>query len=123
MGGDGAPEARRTPRVVRPYVLTQGRTKGPGVAYALESQVLANVAVQKLDRYATPEARRIVELCPSPLSIAELSAHLALPVGVVRILVGDLAAVNIVVVGSGSPVDSAENPMLLERLLSGIRAL
>jgi len=39
---------------------------------------------------ATPESRRIVELCQTPMSVAELAARLSVPVGVCRVLVGDL---------------------------------
>ena len=39
----------------------------------------------------TPEQRRILALCSTQFeSVAEVSAHLRLPVGVVRVVVGDL---------------------------------
>ena len=40
---------------------------------------------------ATPEDRRIVELTQTPVSLAEIAARIGAPVGVVRVLVGDLA--------------------------------
>ena len=110
------------PRIVRPYVLTQGRTKAPESTYGLEAQVLALVAPESLDRAATPEARRIVELCQSTTSVAEVAAGLTLPLGVARVLVGDLVAVGALTVDVGAP-DAATDVALLERLLDGIRAL
>jgi hypothetical protein len=115
-------EPRRTPRIVRPYVLTQGRTKAPDATYALEAQVRALILSGSMSRTATPEARRIVALCQSPVSVAELAARLMLPVGVARVLVGDLAAANAVIVDVGAQ-DAANDVALLERLLDGIRAL
>lgn len=117
-----AHDPRPSSRIVRPYVLTRGRTKAPEVTFALEAQVRALVAASRLDRAASPEARRIVELCQSPLAVAELSARLGLPLGVTRVLVGDLVAVRTVVVQTGAP-DVATDVALLERLLDGIRAL
>ena len=116
------PAPTQPPRIVRPYVLTQGRTKAPESTYGLEAQVRALVIPQNLDRAATPEARRIVELCQTSTSVAEVSAHLALPLGVARVLVGDLVAVGALAVDVGAP-DAATDVALLERLLDGIRAL
>lgn len=115
-------QPRSTARVVRPYVLTQGRTKAPDATFALEAQVRALVPSSRLDRATTPEARRIVELCQTPMSVAEIAAQVMLPLGVARVLVGDLVAVGVVVVDVGAP-DAAQDVALLERLLDGIRAL
>ena len=58
-------------------------------------------------------------------SVAELSAHLSLPLGVVRVLVGDLADEGLVVVHTGSPTAAppAANLKVLESVLDGISAL
>ena len=82
----------------------------------------AVIPTSSLHRTATPEARRIVELCQSPLSVAEVAARLLLPLGVARVLVGDLVAANAVTVEVGAQ-DAANDVALLERLLDGIRAL
>jgi len=58
--------------------------------------------------------------------VAEISAHLALPLGVVRVLVGDLADSGLVVVHAGaSPSERtpAANLKVLESVLDGISAL
>jgi hypothetical protein len=107
---------------VRPYVLTQGRTKAPDATFALEAQVRARIMPAQQERTATPEARRIVELCQIPVSVAEIAARLMIPVGVARVLVGDLVAVGVVAVDVSVP-DAATDVALLERLLDGIRAL
>ena len=74
----------------------------------------------------TSERRRILELSTaSILSVAELSAHLSLPLGVVRVLVGDLADEGLVVVhtGSSSAAPAASNLKVLESVLNGISSL
>lgn len=109
-------------RVVRPYVLTQGRTRAPQATFELEAQVCAQVPPSKLNRVAAPEARRIVELCQTSTSVAEIAAGLTLPLGVTRVLVGDLVAIGALKVETGAPEVSTD-VALLERLLDGIRAL
>ena len=111
-------------RVVRPYALTRGRTR-PGRAH-LPMEALVRGVVGAEDPEPTPERRRILELSTeSILSVAELSAHLALPLGVVRVLVGDLADGGLVVVHTGSPsaAPAATNLKVLESVLNGISAL
>jgi hypothetical protein len=120
---DGSTSApRRPPRLVRPYVVTSGRTAAPGDRLALDAALEAMWSPERLDPTCTPEARRIVTLCAEPVSLAELAARLPLPVGAVRVLVGDLTASGAVAVRS-QPPDAATDVTLLKRLLDGIRAL
>jgi len=112
----------RPPRLVRPYVVTSGRTAAPGDRLALDAALEAKAGPEQLDATSTPEARRIVTLCAAPVSLAELAARLPLPVGAVRVLVGDLTASGAVAVRSQAP-EAATDVTLLKRLLDGIRAL
>ena len=117
------PEPGPSPRVVRPYVLTQGRTKAPESTYGLEAQVRALVPPTQLDRAATPEARRIVELCQRATSVAEVAARMTLPLGVARVLVGDLAAAGYLRVHQTTADRGESGPgrETLRRLLDGLR--
>jgi hypothetical protein len=110
------------PRLVRPYVVTGGRTAARGPALALDATIRALTDGHELDLTAGPEPRRIVELCAAPVSVAELAARMTLPIGVMRVLVGDLDAVGAVDVVV-APTETATDTHLLERLLDGIRAL
>ena len=71
------------------------------------------------------EPAAIVRLCQRPHSLAEISARLSLPVGVVRVIVADLSADGFVEVNlpldprAGDTVDRG----LLERVLAGLEAL
>ncbi len=112
---------RRT--VVRPYMLTRGRTSSSLGVFELHAPVLALIASEQLGRSAIPEDRRIVELCQTPMSVAELSARLGTPVGVLRVLVGDLVDASMVQVRQVRDGSEHRDVRLLERLLEGIRAL
>lgn len=108
---------------VRPYALTGGRTRGKGELLPIEAlvSVIGRPPVQ-----LSAEKLRIVDLAMTQyLSIAELSAHMHMPVGVVRVLVGDLveaghARVHGAVVSAYSPATSLS---VLESVLDGISAL
>jgi len=122
--GDGAPLELPRRSVVRPYMLTRGRTSSSLGAFELHAPVLALIATDQLGWNATPEDRMIIELCQTPTSVAELSARLATPVGVVRVLVGDLADAQMVQVRQATEERAEHRDVrLLERLLEGIRAL
>lgn len=109
---------------VRPYALTRGRTRhASGAALPLEALVQA---VAKPTISDTPEQRRILELCSDTFeSVAEIGAHLRLPLGVVRIVVGDLLESGQVRVHglSSSSSPSTISLSVLESVLDGISSL
>jgi predicted transcriptional regulator len=116
-------DERRPRSVVRPYMMTRGRTTSSLGAIALHAPVLALIGPEQVTRTATPEDRQIIELCQTPTSLAELSARVGAPVGVMRVLVGDLADAGMVQVREADDEAEHRDVRLLERLLDGIRAL
>jgi uncharacterized protein DUF742 len=109
--------------LVRPYMLTRGRTSSSLGVFELHAPAIALISPDQLGRGASPEDRRIVELCQTPMSVAELSARLRAPVGVVRVLVGDLVVARMVHVRQSESGAEHRDVRLLERLLEGIRAI
>ncbi|MFF2702912.1 DUF742 domain-containing protein [Streptomyces cyaneofuscatus] len=113
--------------VVRPYAMTRGRTSSASRhRLDLIALVVPEPAAEDPGRDETlaPEHVTIVELCSdAPQSIAELAAELDLPVGVVRVLVGDLVEDELVHVTR--PVPPAELPdvNILREVINGLRAL
>ncbi|MGW4894327.1 DUF742 domain-containing protein [Kitasatospora sp. NPDC004240] len=110
---------------VRPYVITGGRARPTRAALAVESLVSAVPDRPELpeDALLNREHQRILDLCRSLLSVAEVAAHLGLPLGVVKVLVGDLWDLGAVQVLP--PVPQAERlpATLLEEVLVGLRQL
>ena len=109
--------------LVRPYVVTGGRTHASGDELPIETIVSAVAPVSDLPSYAPSEAREILRLAHDAMSIAELAARTSVPVGVARVLVADLSATGLVTLGRTASRDEQDNVALLERLLDGIRAL
>jgi hypothetical protein len=118
-----APHDDETIRV-RPYALTGGRTR-PDVDLPIETIVRATPRGLSSASRLPSECRRITTMCASPLSIAELSAHLRLPLGVVRVLVGDLVGEGLLNSHVSDAARKGERPdvSLLERVLDGLQAL
>jgi hypothetical protein len=118
-------EMRASPpaaRIVRPYALTAGRTRA-AVDLPLE-------ATLRLDTSATRRAwgddvkGKIVSVLDLR-SVAEVSALVQRPIGVVRVLLGDLVQQGYVHVQATLNENSTDDERydLLERTLRGLRAL
>jgi predicted transcriptional regulator len=102
--------------------MTRGRTRPGHIDLPLEALVRA-VSTDAVGS-ATSERRRILELSTATVqSVAELSAHLRLPLGVVRVLVGDLAEEGLVVVHTQKDQTPQSNLKVLESVLNGISSL
>jgi len=77
--------------VVRPYAVTKGRTApGGGTQFGLIDVVAATGEWPRPRFRPGPEHRRIMELCRWPKPVIDLASETDLPVGVVRVLLGDL---------------------------------
>lgn len=110
--------------MVRPYMLTKGRTRA-SYELQLETLISAKDGVLTAESAEPIEQRSIVEALPTPRSVAELAANLRMPLGVARVLVSDAADAGLVNVHKTlSGTDGAEAHLLLmERVLSGLRRL
>ncbi|MFG2604614.1 DUF742 domain-containing protein [Streptomyces sp. NPDC048514] len=125
-GGD------RKPARVRPYSLTGGRTRF-GHVLLVETFVAALEAGEErkeltnspLTTRIMPEMQAIVELCRRMRTVAEIAALLKMPLGVVRVLLSDLAdqgKIRVYGTGTGHGTGRPDRA-LLERVLSGLRRL
>ena len=110
------------PRRVRPYGMTGGRTRPTQDDLEIETLV-ATTSSGKQTPKLTVEQRAIATLCHDILSIAEVSAKLHLPLGVVRILVGDMADEQLVMVHRPTHGDDRPDLALLERVLYRLRTV
>jgi hypothetical protein len=113
---DDAPVAR----VVRPYTLTGGRT-APKVELPVEATLRREAGgVEPTDANLI----QILTVCDKR-SVAEVSAHVHMPIGVVRVLLGDLIEQGHVRVQATLNADSSsdERRELIERTLRGLRTL
>jgi hypothetical protein len=123
-----APENRWLDReagpVVRPYALTKGRTMPASGAHIGLLDVVTASDDPRLPAHArlNREHRRILNRCRQPITVVDLASDTDLPVGVVRVLLGDLrqhGALRIVATSWG-PVTSER---LLRDVLNALQSL
>ena len=112
------------PSLVRPYTLTAGRTDSR-VNLPLEAPI-ETLDSPRAPRWPGNDVRgQILKLCVDSPSVAEIAAHLSLPLGVARVLIGDLVSQGYLRVHA-TLADSAtddERRELIGRTLRGLRAL
>jgi Protein of unknown function (DUF742) len=111
-------------RVVPVYAFTQGRTRSTGRDLPLEAVVTAAKAGGRHGARLQTESLAIVSMCSRPLSLAEIGAALRVPVGVARVLVGDLVNAGYLVahLPQHATHDGGPTQAILGRLLDGLRA-
>lgn len=107
---------------VRPYALTRGRTRSRH-PLLLESLISVPVYDPRVFAQLTPEYRDLYRLCREVRSVVELSAELDLPLGVVRVLLSDLADQGKVRVHATTHTVDRSGTELLERVLRGLQTL
>ena len=125
------PDGEEETYTVRPYAVTGGRVSAASKDLPMEALVESRSGLQTL-KGLTPEKKKILQLATGEYqSVAELSAHTRLPLGVVRVLVTDLAEDNHLMIHTGGTADDSSTHdesgglslSLLESVLDGIAAL
>lgn len=108
-------------RRIRPYAFTGGRT-WTRQTLLVETLISVPRFDPLLSQSLMPESKSLYERARVRISIAELSVGLDLPLGVVRVLVSDLASQGAVFI---HPTASAyqNDTNVLERILDGLNRL
>ncbi len=104
--------------LVRPFVMTGGRTRAEHRDLRLETMLRATGPASA---GLPTEQAAIVRLCQEPQSVAELAARLSLVVGVATIVAGDLVAQGLLEVHHTDPVDIELDA--LTRMIERVRAI
>lgn len=111
--------------LIRPYAVTRGRTTSNWRDLDMITLVVAARWDTSLERMGH-EYVGVVRLCGRPVSVAEISAGLALPLAVTKILVGDLIEAGYLIFRAPpSPAATQQTPdlKLLQAVLDGVRKL
>lgn len=108
-------------RLVRPYTVSNGRTK-PSAQFDLMTLVMATGAAPQ--NYLGPEHSDVLGLCGGPVSVAEIAAHIAQPAVVTKVLLSDLVDCGAITSRAPARAPLGPNPTdrdLLEAVLDGLR--
>jgi hypothetical protein len=113
---------REPGRLVRPYYMTGGRARPAQNDLEIEALVSTTAQGERSPKL-TVEQRAIIALCRDLLSIAEVSARLDLPLGVARVVIGDMAAKGLVILHRPTTVGDRPDLALLQRVLYGLNQI
>ena len=107
---------------VRAYTMTGGRAHA-AVHLEFETMLQTTAAGREALTAMNFERADILALARNePLSVAELSARLHVPIGVVRVVAADLLAEGMLEAFQPS-ANVADDVLLITRLIAGVRAL
>ncbi len=98
--------------LVRAFMLTRGRTRASSPELAIETIVSAPSALVPGAAALDREQRRIRTLLAVPMSVAEVSAHLAIPLRAAVVLISEMVAAG--TLSAGQTVDTSDTNMLLK---------
>ncbi len=119
-GSGPVPEGVRRSRLrIPPYAVTGGRTR-VDVDIPFEALVRTTPRGRDHMQLVAFERRDILKMAETPIAVAELSARLRLPIGAVRVLVGDLSVEGHV---QTKAMTVQADTALLERVRDGLRRL
>jgi hypothetical protein len=107
--------------VVRPYMVTGGRVEPKTEDLDLITHVVAVSA--PATETPTPEHQAILALTQEPRPVAEVAARVDLPLGVVRVLLGDLLADGLVARYDPPSTEALPDIDTLQAVIHGLRAL
>jgi hypothetical protein len=112
--------------VVRPYALIGGRTEPAGdMVLDLIAVIAAAGPVPGPGELAklSPEHRKLLGLCRTPVTVADSAADIGLPLGVVRVLLSDLIQQGMNTVLPRPAARQQASAGLLKEVLDGLRSL
>ncbi|MEU9834089.1 DUF742 domain-containing protein [Streptosporangium sp. NPDC048047] len=109
--------------IVRPYVLTRGRTEPTRGRFDLITLAVAVGPAHAGAGGLDPECQAIVRFCHRPQSVAEIAAHINLPAGTVRVLLSDLLDQGLIATQEPHSETDMHDEKLYKAVLDGLRAL
>jgi hypothetical protein len=108
--------------VARPYTVTGGRTRARGERnFDLIDIIVASGGESSRGFSPGPEHSHILSLCQRPTVVADLTAAVGLPLGLVRVLLGDLLHEDLISVSKQA--QRVTDMGLLQKVLNSLKAL
>ncbi len=109
--------------IVRPYAVSRGRTRSQGESFDLTAVVIGGTASREDIVWLEPEHLRILGLCRRPVTVADLTSDVGLPLGVVRVLLGDLRERGLITVRRQEVRSPARDERILRTVLDVLHTL
>jgi Protein of unknown function (DUF742) len=108
---------------VRAYAWTGGRTRTSS-QLEIETLISTTTRAEELMHTMRSEHQSVARMCRQSRSVAEIGALLSLPLGVIRVLLDDMAGLGLVTVHTTQTTGDGQPDMdLLARVLRGLSNL
>jgi Protein of unknown function (DUF742) len=109
--------------MVRLYAVTAGRARSAGATFDLMTVVRSN-PISRPSPTMSPEQSRLLTICRyQAQTVADIVAESGLPLGVVRVLLGDLLEAGHVHVTVPTRRTPSLSRHILKEVIDGLRAL
>lgn len=108
--------------VVRLYAVTSGRARALGAELDLMAAVQAT-RHEPAPRSLSPEQRLLLQICQRPQTVADVASESDLPVGVVRVLLGDLLNAGLITASRPHRPSQLPDQRVLQEVIDGLRTL
>ena len=109
--------------IVRSYAIAKGRTQPRGVSLDLVTLLCATGREPPHDVRLSREEHKMLALCWQPAAVADLASDLDLPLGVVKVLAGELCHRGLLEVRRPGRRMVQADQALLQRVLEALKAL
>jgi hypothetical protein len=121
MYEDPSDELELTAPLVPLFIVAGGRALPQESEYEHTTMITAQAGAAAAARTLAPEARTVMDLLANGyLSVAEVAAHTGLPLGIVRILLAQMAEDGLIHVRNPVPHAERHDPVLLNAVLNGL---
>jgi hypothetical protein len=108
--------------IVRPFAVIQGRTQPAGDTFDLMA-VIRTTGRSADPALLEPEHKAIMRACHRPIAVVDLSFEVDLPLGVVRVLLGDLRDQELIWVNLPPAPGARPDDRTLREVINGLRRL
>ena len=108
--------------LIRLFGLTGGRARPLGEAFDLVAIVTTvSTPFQPVD--LIPEHVTVLSVCRSPTPVADVAAHLKLPLNITRVILGDRRREGLVTIDRPRPAAQTIDESIYREVLHGLRSL
>ncbi|WP_211370188.1 DUF742 domain-containing protein [Nonomuraea turkmeniaca] len=109
--------------LIRLFGLTGGRARPQGEAFDLVAIVTTVGAGFHESSDLIPEHHAVLSLCRRPTPVADVAAHLRLPLNITRVILGDLRREGLVTIERPRPAAQTIDERIYREVLHGLRSL
>ncbi|MEV4564600.1 DUF742 domain-containing protein [Nonomuraea sp. NPDC049419] len=108
--------------LIRLFGLTGGRARPQGETFDLVA-IVTTIGDIPEPADLIPEHRAVLTLCRRPTPVADVAAHLRLPLNITRVILGDLRRDGLLAIDRPRPVAQTIDERIYREVLHGLRSL